>query len=150
MSERLVIDDESTPKLPRHAKLRFDKPRDKWIILAPERVFELDEIAYEVVSLCDGERSLIDLVDTSAELGRSGGAPPGPEGRNLDHLCLRIDPFDAEAITAHLAAAGVGCEPPVRRYGAQGYGQSIYTADPDGNVVELRGPPESGEGGQEI
>lgn len=66
MSERLVIDDESTPKLPRHAKLRFDKPRDKWIILAPERVFELDEIAYEVVSLCDGERSLVELVDVLA------------------------------------------------------------------------------------
>lgn len=63
MSERLIIDDECTPKLPRHAKMRFDKPRDKWIILAPERVFELDEIAYEVVSLCDGERSLVDLVD---------------------------------------------------------------------------------------
>ena len=67
MSERLVIDDSSTPKLPRHAKLRFDKPRDKWIILAPERVFELDEIAYEVVSLCDGERSLVDVVDVLAE-----------------------------------------------------------------------------------
>ena len=66
MAERLVIDDACTPKLPRHAKLRFDKPRDKWIILAPERVFELDEIAYEVVSLCDGERSLVDLVDVLA------------------------------------------------------------------------------------
>jgi len=67
VSERLIIDDECTPKLPRHAKMRFDKPRDKWIILAPERVFELDEIAYEVVSLCDGERSLIDLVDVLAD-----------------------------------------------------------------------------------
>ena len=63
MSERLVIADGTQPKLPRHAKLRFAKPRDKWIILAPERVFELDEIAYEIVSLCDGERSLVDLVD---------------------------------------------------------------------------------------
>ncbi len=67
MSERLVIADDTKPKLPRHAKLRFDKPRDKWIILAPERVFELDEIAYEIVSLCDGERSLGDLVDILSE-----------------------------------------------------------------------------------
>ena len=66
MSDRLVIDDTCTPKLPRHAKLRFDKPRDKWIILAPERVFELDEIAYEVVSRCNGERSLVDVVDELA------------------------------------------------------------------------------------
>lgn len=63
MSDRLVIDDATQPKLPRHAKLRFDKPRDKWIILAPERVFELDEIAYQVVSLCDGARTLADVVD---------------------------------------------------------------------------------------
>jgi len=67
MSERLTLDEESVPKLPRHAKLRFDKPRDKWIILAPERVFELDDIAHEVISLCDGERSLAQVVDTLAE-----------------------------------------------------------------------------------
>ena len=39
------------PKLPRHAKLRFDEARKKWIINAPERVFELDEIAGEVMQL---------------------------------------------------------------------------------------------------
>ena len=91
-------------------------------------------------------RSLVDLVDVDGELGRAGGAAPGPEGRNLDHLCLRVDPFDADAIAAHLAAAGVACDPPARRYGAEGYGPSIYTSDPDGNVVELRGPaaPEAG------
>ena len=63
MSERLTLDEGSVPKLPRHAKLRFDKPRDKWIILAPERVFELDEIAHEVISLCDGVRTLTQVVD---------------------------------------------------------------------------------------
>jgi pyrroloquinoline quinone biosynthesis protein D len=63
MSERLTLDEGSVLKLPRHAKLRFDKPRDKWIILAPERVFELDEIAHEVISLCDGVRTLTEVVD---------------------------------------------------------------------------------------
>ena len=58
MSERFVVLAESVPKLPRHAKLRFDKARDKWIILAPERVFELDDIAYEVISRCNGDRSV--------------------------------------------------------------------------------------------
>ena len=61
---RLVIDDGVVPKLPRHAKLRFDKARDKWIILAPERVFELDQIAYEIVSLCDGKSTVGQVVDT--------------------------------------------------------------------------------------
>ena len=88
--------------------------------------------------------SLVDLVDTARELGLAGGAPPGAQGRNLDHLCLRVDPFEPEAILAHLAAAGLEADPPARRYGAEGYGPSIYTHDPDGNVVELRGPAEPG------
>jgi len=66
MSDRLIIEAAVQPKLPRHAKLRFDKPRDKWLILAPERVFELDQIAYEIVSLCDGSRALSDVVDALA------------------------------------------------------------------------------------
>jgi len=66
MAERLVLTEESVPKLPRHAKLRFDKPRDKWIILAPERVFELDPIAAEVVQLCDGTTPINQLVDNLA------------------------------------------------------------------------------------
>ena len=64
MTERLIIDDQSRLKLPRHTKLRFDKPRDKWIILAPERVFELDPIAYEVIKLCDGQTSLSQVIDS--------------------------------------------------------------------------------------
>ncbi len=67
MAERIVLEDTSKPKLPRHAKLRFDKARDKWIILAPERVFELDEIAHAVVSLCDGETTLVGVIDKLAE-----------------------------------------------------------------------------------
>ncbi len=67
MSERFVVLAESVPKLPRHAKLRFDKARDKWIILAPERVFELDDIAYEVISRCNGDRSVGRVVDELCE-----------------------------------------------------------------------------------
>ena len=66
MSERTILDEACAPRLPRHAKLRFDKPRGCWIILAPERVFELDEIAHRVVSLCDGERTLGEIVDSLA------------------------------------------------------------------------------------
>lgn len=86
-------------------------------------------------------RSLIDLVPVDGRLGRKGGAPPGEEGRNLDHLCLGVEPFDGDAIIEYLR--GKGCEPgPVeRRYGAEGEGPSIYVNDPEGNVVELKGPP---------
>jgi hypothetical protein len=70
-----------------------------------------------------------------------GGAAPGPEGRNLDHLCLRVEPFDEAAIRAHLAAHDVAAGPVESRYGAEGEGPSIYLQDPEGNTVELKGPP---------
>ena len=88
-------------------------------------------------------RSLIDLVPVDGRLGRMGGAPPGAEGRNLDHLCLRIDPFDTAAITEHLARHGIAAGEVAQRYGAEGTGPSIYIKDPEGNVVELKGPPDA-------
>ena len=84
--------------------------------------------------------SLIDLVDVNGKLGREGGAAPGPEARNLDHFCLRIEPFDGEAIRAFLAARGFEPGEVARRFGAEGEGPSIYVRDPEGNTVELKGP----------
>ncbi|MEJ7808194.1 MAG: VOC family protein [Telluria sp.] len=84
---------------------------------------------------------LIDLVPVDGKLGRLGGAAPGVEGRNLDHFCFRVDPFDAVALRAHLASHGVTAGPVETRYGAQGQGPSIYLQDPEGNTVELKGPP---------
>jgi catechol 2,3-dioxygenase-like lactoylglutathione lyase family enzyme len=86
-------------------------------------------------------RSLIDLVPVDGKLGRAGGAAPGPEGRNLDHLCLRVDPFDGEAIRRFLASRGSEPGPIASRFGAEGEGPSIYVLDPEGNTVELKGPP---------
>src|SRR4051794_33456430 len=66
--------------------------------------------------------SLIDLITVDGELGRTGGAPPGNDARNLDHFCLRIDPFDADALSAWLASKGISAGKVARRYGADGYG----------------------------
>lgn len=85
--------------------------------------------------------SLIDLVPLDGKLGKMGGAAPGKEGRNMDHFCLRVEPFDAEAIRAHLLAHGVEAGKVESRYGAEGEGPSIYITDPEDNVVELKGPP---------
>ncbi|UCD68841.1 MAG: VOC family protein [Betaproteobacteria bacterium] len=85
--------------------------------------------------------SLIDLVPVDGQLGKSGGAPPGKEGRNLDHFCLRIEPFDETAIRRHLDRNGVQAGKLATRYGAEGEGPSIYISDPEGNGVELKGPP---------
>lgn len=86
-------------------------------------------------------RALIDLVPVGGKLGDMGGAPPGDEGRNLDHVCFRVDPFDEAAIRMHLAARGVIAGATEQRFGAEGEGPSIYLHDPEGNMVELKGPP---------
>ncbi len=85
-------------------------------------------------------RSLIDLVDVDGELGRKGGAAPGTDARNMDHLCIRVDPWDADAIHAYLKNAGVDAGPVETRNGAEGEGPSIYLNDPESNMVELKGP----------
>jgi len=85
--------------------------------------------------------SMIDLVAVDGPLGRKGGVAASETGRNLDHLCLRIEPFDEAAILAHLEAHGVprGAKAQIN-FGAEGNGPSIYFSDPDGNSVELKGP----------
>jgi catechol 2,3-dioxygenase-like lactoylglutathione lyase family enzyme len=85
--------------------------------------------------------AMIDLITLDGPLGKEGGAGPGAEGRNVDHLCLRIATFDAAALKAHLAAHGVTPGAIGGRFGAEGEGPSLYITDPEGNVIELKGPP---------
>jgi glyoxylase I family protein len=85
-------------------------------------------------------QSLIDLVTVDGELGQRGGAPPGSEGRNMDHLCLRVEPFDHMGLISHLIKHGVVPGETKERYGADGYGPSLYISDPEGNTIELKGP----------
>ena len=86
-------------------------------------------------------RSMIDLIDVEGVIGQAGGAPPGREGRNMDHVCLRVEPFEGEAILSFLKENGVDAGEVVSRFGAEGDGPSIYITDPEGNTVELKGPP---------
>ncbi len=85
--------------------------------------------------------SLIDLVPVDGQLGRAGGAAPGSEGHNMDHVALRIATFDLDALTAYLTAHDVDIGEAGTRYGAEGDGPSLYLKDPEGNTVELKGPP---------
>ena len=119
------------------------------------RVAELDRVLafYRDMLGCNVEReqpeigltqlragaALIDLVTVDGALGRIGGAAPGAEGRNLDHVALALEPYDEPALRDHLAAHGVAILDSGPRYGAGGFSPSIYVADPEGNVVELKG-----------
>lgn len=71
-AQRTIIDAQSLPRLPRHIKMRHDATRDRWLILAPERVFTPDAVAVAVLKLCDGSRSVEAI---AAELAQAYNAP---------------------------------------------------------------------------
>ncbi len=66
MTERVLISEDSVPGLPQGVRLHFDKRRDQWVVLAPERVFVLDAVAFEIVKRCDGETRVAVIVDDLA------------------------------------------------------------------------------------
>jgi catechol 2,3-dioxygenase-like lactoylglutathione lyase family enzyme len=89
--------------------------------------------------------AMIDLVEVAGPLGKAGGAGPGRQGRNMDHLCLRVEPFDEQEILSYLRKHGVPVGDVKKRFGAEGNGVSIYVTDPEGNTVELKGPSDGRE-----
>ena len=121
------------------------------------RVADLDRAIkfYGEVLGCHVERRLEEpkLVQLRAGASMIDLVPAGPTpksaeavaGRNLDHFAVRIGTFDFPALAAHLRRYGIAVGEVKRRYGAEGYGSSLYITDPDGNVVELKGPPEKAE-----
>ena|ERR1700738_2962830 len=66
-TRNISVGEASRPVLPRHAKLKFDETRQRWVILAPERVLAPDDIAVEILQLCDGARSVAQMIDQLAE-----------------------------------------------------------------------------------
>jgi glyoxylase I family protein len=86
--------------------------------------------------------SLIDLVGIDTPLGKAGGGERAASGPNLDHFALALEKFDAESILAHLSRHSIDGGTPASRFGAEGFGPSIYIQDPDGNTIELKGPPD--------
>ena len=120
------------------------------------RVADIDvaRAFYETVLGCEIEREvstlglyqfragkhLIDLVALGSKLG--GTEPVKQSTANQDHFCIEISPFDESAIRSFLISHGIDCPEAASRYGARGQGPSIYILDPDGNTVELKGPPD--------
>jgi pyrroloquinoline quinone biosynthesis protein D len=96
---RPTLSAETRPVLARHAKLRFDKTRERWVILVPERVLVPDETAVAILKLCDGERSLAEVAASLAETYAAD-----PEVILADCVALLQDLADK----GYLVAAGEG------------------------------------------
>lgn len=64
---RLIVAEDSVPTLARGTRLRYDDSRQRWVLLVPERVMAPDEIAVEILQLCDGQRSVAQIIDQLAE-----------------------------------------------------------------------------------
>jgi len=98
-------------------------------ILGAELERELPEIGLKQLR---AGSSLIDLVPQTGDVS----------SHNMEHFALTITPFHGSELIDYLTQKGVPCGDVERRYGAEGYGPSLYLTDPDGNIVELKGPPE--------
>lgn len=82
--------------------------------------------------------ALIDLVPVDSELGRQGGGPPAADAPNMEHLCLSLAPCGESELLAWLTRHGISGGDFATRYGAGGFGRSLYVKDPQGNTVELK------------
>ncbi|MHC6530168.1 VOC family protein [Vibrio proteolyticus] len=82
--------------------------------------------------------ALIDIVPIDSELGQLGGQAPQQDGRNIDHFCLQMTPVEEADLVHYLISHGIEVSEFAERYGAEGFGRSLYIQDPEGNVVELK------------
>lgn len=105
------------------------------------RPFDVRRLDHVVLRPVRAGASMVELIAVDGTLGPCGGAAAGTEGRNLDHLCLSIEPFDEAAIVTHLARHGVAPRGrATTNLGAEGDGLPLCFDDPDGNTVERKGP----------
>ncbi len=111
------------------------------VLGCPEKRIKKDSGLYQY----QAGASMIDLVPLDSPGGIRSGYGPPDKGRNMEHFALTIEEFDDLALRSYLRDHDIT---PIRsgvHFGADGYGPSIYLEDPDGNVVELKGPAESEE-----
>ncbi len=85
---------------------------------------------------------IVDLMPVNEPSGLKGGPAPSKDGHNMDHFAIQVEPYDDDAIRAYLSGCGVDLGATIIRGGAEGEGPGIHIKDPEGNTVELKGPPD--------
>ncbi len=104
-------------------------------VIGCELVWDRPEIGLTHLRAGD---TMIDIVSINHDIGERATSQDDRSGKNVDHLCLCISPFDFEALRTHLVAFGINVAPPKMRFGARGFAPSIYLTDPEGNGIELK------------
>ena len=67
MRQRTIVTSQSVPSLPSHIRLQFDDLRQKWVVLAPERVLWPDDVSVDILKKCDGAGSADEIIDGLAQ-----------------------------------------------------------------------------------
>jgi pyrroloquinoline quinone biosynthesis protein D len=68
MTPAARLSSDTCPGLAPGVRLTFDKARDCWVVLAPERVLVPDETALEILQRCNGVRPVDEIVDELASV----------------------------------------------------------------------------------
>ncbi|MBM3503192.1 MAG: VOC family protein [Alphaproteobacteria bacterium] len=98
-------------------------------------------------------QSLIDLQLATGRRPKRTRSRPGQPARsamirapvNVHHIALTVKRLDGPRLKRHFAKLGIAASEPRKQYGADGMGWAMDVIDPDGNIVELKGPPDAAE-----
>lgn len=83
-------------------------------------------------------QAMLDIVSIDGPLGQTGVSAPAAQGRNVDHVCFLVSAIEIEKLRRHFGEFGIKVDQPKSRFGAQGFGLSVYLQDPEGNGIELK------------
>ena len=98
---------------------------------------ERELVAEGLIQLRAGT-ALIDIVTMEGELGKAGGGAPNYLHKQVDHFCLTIKAQPMAQLLAYLQDNNVNIGEVAKRYGAKGFGISVYIQDPELNTIELK------------
>ena len=122
-----------------HLVIRSQKPQQliNWYTTVLGCQLEMADEKNQGLTQLRAGNALIDIVAVDNIMGRAGGSAPKTKAHNMDHFCIQIEPIEKKQLLVFLNQHQVDHGQFEARYGAQGFGKSIYLKDPEGNGIEL-------------